>query len=289
MLFYTAGILRMLAIHSYQIRQMRHPWIFLLLFFISFSLLAQDTTYTIVDEMPYYGSACGEWVSSSPERKSCSDSTLYADIAAELLYPDTAMQAGVEGTVVLRFVVDEKGWVQGAEVMRDIGATCGEEALRVLGLLNQWQPGRKDGRPVAVQMHLPVRFKMRRIPLTVRSEKFEFLRDLFCVNYLTDFAKVGMVNQMADDAINPENICEVAGLPNALSYINFKLTRQDGTSSTINSAEGSITPAMRDLLSQAQPGDVIEMDFNMVVATQNPETGETQAVQKEMYRSIIVE
>ena len=50
-------------------------------------------------------------------------------------------------------------------MVRDIGAGCGDEALRVVNLMNKenkvWTPGKQRGRPVRVQFTLPVKFKLQ--------------------------------------------------------------------------------------------------------------------------------
>jgi len=51
-----------------------------------------------------------------------------------------------------------------ARIVRDIGAQCGQEALRVVNMMNEsnikWTPGKQRGRSVRVQFNLPVRFKL---------------------------------------------------------------------------------------------------------------------------------
>ena len=75
-------------------------------------------------------------------------------------YPDLARRAQVEGTVTISFVVDEKGDVSEATVVKGIGAGCDEEALRAV-LATKFSPGRQRGNAVRVRMSLPVRFRLR--------------------------------------------------------------------------------------------------------------------------------
>lgn len=58
-----------------------------------------------------------------------------AFVKQQLQYPDAARQAGVEGTVTVRYTVDYKGKVILAEVVSGIGYGCDEEALRIVRLL----------------------------------------------------------------------------------------------------------------------------------------------------------
>ncbi|MBI5914218.1 MAG: energy transducer TonB [Bacteroidetes bacterium] len=45
-------------------------------------------------------------------------------------------------------------------MVRDIGCGCGEEALRVVKAMPNWEPGTQRGRPVRVQFNLPIKFKI---------------------------------------------------------------------------------------------------------------------------------
>ncbi|NEM98576.1 TonB family protein [Pontibacter burrus] len=76
-------------------------------------------------------------------------------------YPADARAAGLEGLVVVTFVVDETGKVNDAKVAKKLGRGTDEEALRVINLTNgNWTPGRQDGKAVAVQYTMPVRFSL---------------------------------------------------------------------------------------------------------------------------------
>ena len=85
-------------------------------------------------------------------------------IYQNIRYPVIARESAIEGTVVVRFVVETDGSLQDIELVRDIGGGCGEEATRIVRLMNEkglrWTPGEQRGRPVRVQFHLPVRFKL---------------------------------------------------------------------------------------------------------------------------------
>ncbi len=73
-------------------------------------------------------------------------------------YPEMARRAGVEGMVFVGFVVNEQGNVTNTQVVRGIGAGTGDEAVRCVNETIQFSPGMQRGRPVRVQMSLPVRF-----------------------------------------------------------------------------------------------------------------------------------
>ena len=86
---------------------------------------------------------------------------LYQHIARNLQYPKKAQRIGVEGKVTLQFIVDTDGSLSEIKVLRGIGAGCDEEAIRVLETLPKFSPGKQRGKPVRVQMQIPITFRLR--------------------------------------------------------------------------------------------------------------------------------
>lgn len=76
-------------------------------------------------------------------------------------YPMEAREAGLQGTVYITFVVERDGKISDIRLLRGIGAGCDEEALRVIRLMPKWNPGTQKGKPVRVQMNLPIVFSLR--------------------------------------------------------------------------------------------------------------------------------
>lgn len=74
-------------------------------------------------------------------------------------YPAMARNAGIEGRVIVQFIVDENGDVTNPTVIRGRHPSLDEEALRVIRHA-QFEPGRQRGNPVKVQMALPITFKL---------------------------------------------------------------------------------------------------------------------------------
>ena len=83
-----------------------------------------------------------------------------AAVARLVEYPAMARQAGVEGLVVVQFVVDENGNPINPFIAKGIGAGCDEEALRVV-MLMKFVPGKQRGKAVRVQYSIPVRFRLQ--------------------------------------------------------------------------------------------------------------------------------
>lgn len=81
-------------------------------------------------------------------------------IQSRITYPEMAKKAGVEGRVIVQFVVDEQGNVQDAQVVRSLGAGLDEVALNAVKDA-KFKPGMQRGKNVKVKMSLPVTFRLR--------------------------------------------------------------------------------------------------------------------------------
>ncbi len=81
-------------------------------------------------------------------------------LSKNLKYPTQARRMGIEGTVIVVFVVNTDGSIQDVEVLRGIGGGCDEEAVKVVQEAPKWEPGKQRGRPVRTRMRLPIRFKL---------------------------------------------------------------------------------------------------------------------------------
>jgi protein TonB len=78
----------------------------------------------------------------------------------KITYPRKAKLAGIEGTVLVQFIVATDGSVKDAKILRGIGGGCDKEALRVVKEL-EFEPGRQRGKAVPVRMSIPVIFKLK--------------------------------------------------------------------------------------------------------------------------------
>ena len=81
-------------------------------------------------------------------------------IQEKIIYPEIAKRAGVEGKVYILAFVDESGTVTKAQVLKGIGAGCDEAALNAV-LKTKFKPGKQRGKPVKVQVSIPVIFKLQ--------------------------------------------------------------------------------------------------------------------------------
>lgn len=76
-------------------------------------------------------------------------------------YPEIAKKAGVEGRVIVQFVVDQDGNVQDPRVIREIHQLIDKAAIEAVKK-QKFKPGKQRGKPVKVQMALPVIFTLKK-------------------------------------------------------------------------------------------------------------------------------
>jgi protein TonB len=106
----------------------------------------EPKTYITVQEMPSFPGG---------------EEALMKFIMDNVVYPSDALENGIEGTVILQFVVTATGDISRIVVTRKANPLLDAEAERVVGLLPKWKPGKQDGNPVAVYFSLPVVFRIK--------------------------------------------------------------------------------------------------------------------------------
>ena len=77
-----------------------------------------------------------------------------------ITYPELAKEKGVEGRVVLNFVVDENGEVKNVKVLKGVDPTLDAEAVRVVSNSPKWAAGKQNGQATKVSYTFPVLFKL---------------------------------------------------------------------------------------------------------------------------------
>jgi protein TonB len=76
-------------------------------------------------------------------------------------YPPLARESGIEGKVILTFVVGTDGKItQIEQVGKKLGWGCDEEATRVVKSMPGWKPGKQNGKEVTVKYTLPISFRL---------------------------------------------------------------------------------------------------------------------------------
>lgn len=108
--------------------------------------VVEEKPYTYVEQMPTFPGGDGEMMKY---------------LGKNIRYPAAAQRAGVEGLVVLSFVVSSTGEISDIQVVKQLGAGTDEEAVRVVKSMPKWTPGKQNGRAVPVRYTLPVRFTIK--------------------------------------------------------------------------------------------------------------------------------
>lgn len=82
-------------------------------------------------------------------------------LGTNIKYPTIAAENGIQGRVVLKFVVSKDGSISNIQIVRSLDPSCDKEAIRVVKGMPKWIPGMQNGHPVAVYFTLPVLFKLQ--------------------------------------------------------------------------------------------------------------------------------
>ena len=82
-------------------------------------------------------------------------------LAKNLKYPSAAQETGIQGRILVSFIVNRDGSIVEPRVMRSVDPSLDKEALRVVSSMPRWRPGKQHGKPVRVKFTLPVTFRLQ--------------------------------------------------------------------------------------------------------------------------------
>ena len=102
--------------------------------------------YDVVDEMPVFPGGIG---------------ALLEYLATHVKYPIVAQENGVQGRVIVSFVVECDGSITDVHVERSVDPSLDREAIRVVSSMPRWSPGKLNGYIVRVKYSVPVAFKLQ--------------------------------------------------------------------------------------------------------------------------------
>ena len=106
----------------------------------------EEQIFQVVEEMPEFPGGqveCMKWLSKN------------------MKYPQISQENGVQGRVIVQFVVNQDGSIVDAQVVRGVDPYLDKEALRVIGNMPKWKPGKQRGKAVRVKFTLPVMFRLQ--------------------------------------------------------------------------------------------------------------------------------
>ena len=105
-----------------------------------------DNVFDVVEQMPSFpGGQEGlmQWISNN------------------MRYPTIAAENGIQGRVIVQFVVEKDGSITEVSVSKSVDPSLDKEAIRVVKSMPRWKAGTKDGSPVRVKYTTPVTFKLQ--------------------------------------------------------------------------------------------------------------------------------
>jgi protein TonB len=108
--------------------------------------VTEPTIFIVTDEMPEFPGG---------------ELAMQKFLARNIEFPELARRNGVEGMVILSFIVNQNGDISNIQVLKNLGGGAEAEAIRVLKKMPQWKPGKNNGIPVNVRFTLPIRFSLK--------------------------------------------------------------------------------------------------------------------------------
>ena len=105
-----------------------------------------EKVFDVVEQMPSFPggpSALMEWLSNNVK------------------YPVVAQENGVQGRVVVSFVVERDGSITDVNILRGVDPSLDREAMRVVKSMPKWTPGKQNGSAVRVKYQVPVSFRLQ--------------------------------------------------------------------------------------------------------------------------------
>ncbi|WP_439185578.1 TonB family protein [Carboxylicivirga taeanensis] len=107
---------------------------------------SEEQIFIVVEEMPKFPGGTA---------------ALLKYISSNVKYPVICQENGVQGSVSVSFVINEKGEVTNVKAYRGSDPNLEREALRVVQSMPRWTPGKQRGRAVKVSYTVPVRFRLQ--------------------------------------------------------------------------------------------------------------------------------
>ena len=100
-----------------------------------------DKIYEVCEQMPIFEGG---------------DAALLKYLRENLKYPDKTKDRGVQGRLVIGFIVEKDGSLTDVKVLRPVDIDLDAEVLRVVKGMSKWIPGRHNGQRVRVRYLLPI-------------------------------------------------------------------------------------------------------------------------------------
>lgn len=106
----------------------------------------ENKVFDVVEEQPSFPGGQG---------------ALMAWLNDNIKYPVVAAENGIQGKVIVQFVVGKNGSISNVKVLRSVDPSLDKEAVRVVSNMPNWTPGKQNGASVNVRFTLPVTFRLQ--------------------------------------------------------------------------------------------------------------------------------
>ena len=136
--------------------------------FVSLACSAQDSSeqegdipVAIVETLPAWHGCSSDAAVAPDEVRTCTEQAIANFVMSNLAYPKKARRKGIEGRVIVKFIVEKDGAVGEVKVVKGVHPMLDEEAQRVVESMPEFHPGMQRGKPVRVSYHLPFNFSLK--------------------------------------------------------------------------------------------------------------------------------
>lgn len=82
-------------------------------------------------------------------------------VYSQIEYPEIAKENGIQGRVIVTFIVDTDGQIKNIKVLRGVDPSLDKEAVRVISKSPKWAPGKQRNKPAKVRYNFPINFQLR--------------------------------------------------------------------------------------------------------------------------------
>ena len=219
-------------------------------------------TFTVVEQMPEYPGGM---------------KALMGYLAENIQYPAECQRAGIQGRVIVQFVVKADGSLDNFEIKRSVNPLLDAEALRVIKTTPKWKPGTQHGKPVDVKFTIPVTFSLpdkqkEHTPTgNISDSSLTLKKTLFIIDGKE-------VEPKALNEINPDQISSINVIKDGTGITIFGPKARDGVilittkrSSTTSQGESLVTGRVTDAAGNPVSGACITIKGTTTQTTSDNE------------------
>ena len=139
-------------------------------------------------------------------------------------YPQEAQKAGIQGRVIIQFIVSKDGSITDAEVVESVDPQLDAEGLRLIKNMPRWKPGMRKGQAIRVKQTLPIRFAFTKTSDKPENSNSIFLKNVSYNSSLKDVILLVNGQEVSPEifrAIDPQRIQSVTVLKDQASLAKY--------------------------------------------------------------------